>query len=82
LAVGDALFVVKCVEKMREFQRSGKTIVFVSHDGMSVKAWCDRAIWMEAGTLRMTGTSEDVVTAYDSHAKLAVAERELLRAIE
>jgi len=82
LAVGDALFVAKCVEKMREFRHSGKTIVFVSHDGLSVKAWCDRALWMEAGALRMAGTSEDVVTAYDSHAKLAIAERELLRAIE
>ena len=64
LSVGDPTFTDKCLNKMREFRERGKTIVFVSHSMQQIRDFCDRAIWLEAGRLRMDGTAEDVVREY------------------
>ncbi len=49
LAVGDEPFQIKCMEKIRQFQREGRTIVLVSHSAGQVAAVCDRAIVLEKG---------------------------------
>lgn len=49
LAVGDEPFQVKCMEKIRQFQREGRTIVLVSHSAGQVAAVCDRALVLERG---------------------------------
>lgn len=64
LAVGDASFVPKCLDKINEFRRKGKTIVFVSHDLSTVERICDEAIWFRNGSIEMKGYPKRVVDAY------------------
>ncbi len=64
LAVGDSHFQDKCLKKMKELKANGKTMVFVSHGMSTVKEFCDRAIWIYNGELRLDDTSENVVNEY------------------
>jgi lipopolysaccharide transport system ATP-binding protein len=63
LAVGDAFFVQKCMRFLRDFTERG-TLLFVSHDSSAVLSLCDRAIWLDGGTLVQDGTPKDVSDAY------------------
>ena len=65
LAVGDQHFQEKCMDKMLELKRSGKTIVFVSHSASAVKFLCDRSIWLKDGKVEMDGKTEDVLKEYE-----------------
>ena len=51
LAVGDARFVAKCMRRIKDIQTRGASILFVSHDVGSVRALCERAIWLHKGRL-------------------------------
>jgi lipopolysaccharide transport system ATP-binding protein len=64
LAVGDEAFQRKCMERIFEFRRRGKTIVFVSHALETVRTLCDRAVWLDQGVARMVGPVGPVVDAY------------------
>ncbi len=64
LAVGDASFVPKCLNKISEFKRQGKTIVFVSHDLSTVERISDEVIWLKEGRIQMRGYPKRVVDAY------------------
>lgn len=64
LAVGDQHYQEKCIEKMKELKRSGKTMVFVSHAMEQVCDLCDRAVWICDGKIRMDGTPKKVVPEY------------------
>jgi len=64
LAIGDARFRTKCLEKMSEFGQEGRTVVFVSHDLGSITQLCRRAIWLEHGQIQADGPSEEVVQRY------------------
>lgn len=63
LAVGDALFVQKCMRFLRRFRERG-TLFFVSHNPSAVTSLCDRAIYLEGGRLKQTGDSKAVCEAY------------------
>ena len=63
LAVGDAAFQAKCIEKIHEFRNAGKTLLCVSHSTM-IGQLCDRAIWLDHGELMLSGTVDDVMEAY------------------
>lgn len=63
LAVGDAAFQAKCIEKIHEFRNAGKTLLFVSHTAM-VQKLCDRAVWLDHGELMLSGPVADVLEAY------------------
>jgi homopolymeric O-antigen transport system ATP-binding protein len=63
LAVGDAAFQAKCIEKIHEFRNAGKTLLFVSHTGL-VQQLCDRAIWLDHGELILSGRVAEVLEAY------------------
>lgn len=63
LAVGDAFFTQKCMRFLRKFKEIG-TIIFVSHDVGSVLNLCDRAIWLEGGSCRASGSPKDVCDEY------------------
>lgn len=63
LAVGDAAFQAKCIDKIHEFREAGKTLLCVSHTPMIGKL-CDRAIWLDHGELILTGAVTDVMEAY------------------
>lgn len=64
LAVGDAFFQAKCFDKLESIKASGTTILFVSHDIVSVKKLCSRAIWLEKGYLREIGEAKSVCEKY------------------
>lgn len=64
LAVGDARFRQKCLDKIAEFRDRGKTVVLVSHDSEMISRWADEAIWLEDGRLKDRGPSAQVVTRY------------------
>lgn len=64
LSVGDLRFREKCVGKMSELGREGRTVVFISHDLGSVNQVCRRAIWLEHGEIRADGPSGDVIDQY------------------
>jgi ABC-type polysaccharide/polyol phosphate transport system ATPase subunit len=63
LAVGDAAFQTKCIDKIHEFRNAGKTILCVSHTTM-IRQLCDRAIWLDHGELILSGAVADVLAAY------------------
>ncbi|MBN1297807.1 ABC transporter ATP-binding protein [bacterium] len=64
LAVGDQSFVHKCLERIFDFKRRGKTIVVVSHDLGSVEKLCSRAVWLSNGERRCEGPSREVIGSY------------------
>lgn len=65
LAVGDAEFQKKCLGKMEEItEKEGRTILFVSHNLDAVKELCDRTIWIDQGSIQMSGPTQEVVNAY------------------
>ncbi len=63
LAVGDAIFTQKCMRFIREFKKTG-TLLFVSHDMNSVLSLCDKAIWLDNGTIVQQGSSKQVAEDY------------------
>ena len=69
LAVGDAAFQEKCLEKFAEFRRAGKTVVVVSHAMGSLRSFCDEAAWLEHGRLVKVGPASGIVDEYvdDGH---------------
>ena len=64
LAVGDAAFQQRCLDRMRHVLSQGTTLVFVSHDLASVEATCSRTLWMSRGQVVQDGPTRDVLSAY------------------
>jgi lipopolysaccharide transport system ATP-binding protein len=64
LAVGDMTFQKKCLGKMNDVSRHGRTILFVSHNMLAVKSLCTRAILLEQGRVRLDGDVDEVVDLY------------------
>jgi ABC-type polysaccharide/polyol phosphate transport system ATPase subunit len=64
LGLGDQAFYSRCLERIRSFQRDGKTIVLASHSTELVTMLCQRALWMERGEVVKQGTAAEVVAAY------------------
>ncbi len=65
LAVGDQAFARKCIASLNQFKRNGGTIIVVTHDLMTVRAWCDEALWLDRGTVRAIGKPAEVLRQYD-----------------
>lgn len=64
LAVGDARFQKKCLKKMQDVGRAGRTVLFVSHNMPAVTHLCSRTILLEEGQILKEGPSRDVISAY------------------
>lgn len=64
LAVGDATFQRKCLERIDALRSQGVTIFFVSHHPEAVRTLCARALWLENGALKADGAAESVVQQY------------------
>ncbi|MBA3638391.1 MAG: ABC transporter ATP-binding protein [Acidobacteria bacterium] len=64
LAVGDEGFTHKCLDKFAEFKRRGKTILLVTHSLGLVEKFCDEALWMDGGRMKVQGDPKRVVGAY------------------
>jgi lipopolysaccharide transport system ATP-binding protein len=71
LAVGDAAFQQKCLDKISEFKRESRTVLFVSHNLYLVQQFCKRAIWLEKGEIQRMGPVDQVIASYAA----AVTER-------
>lgn len=64
LAVGDEQFQRRCLERMNELRSGGRTAIFVSHGLGQVQQICDKAVWLDKGTVAADGDTEEVINAY------------------
>lgn len=64
LAVGDAEFQKKCMGKMSDVSRSGRTILFVSHNMSAIAQLCESSVFLKNGKVVETGKTQDVIGAY------------------
>ncbi|KRG69376.1 hypothetical protein ABB27_05815 [Stenotrophomonas terrae] len=64
LAVGDARFQARCMKRIRRIQDDGASVLFVSHDVAAVRTLCQRALWLERGTLKDLGPVLRVSSRY------------------
>jgi lipopolysaccharide transport system ATP-binding protein len=70
LAVGDETFQKKCLGKMDDVARAGRTVLFVSHNMSAVQTLCQRAFVLQGGTLALDTNAEDAVAFYSSDSEL------------
>jgi len=68
IAVGDEDFQAKCLRRIREFREQGKTILLASHNVLTVLEFCDQALWLDHGSVRLQGPAGEVITAYKGRA--------------
>src|SRR5205085_5074317 len=77
LAVGDEAFSHRALEKFSEFERQGRTLVFVSHDLQLIAERCRRVVYLERGRLVADGPAEEVVARYRERVAAAEGVRRL-----
>ena len=65
LSVGDIKFQIKCINKFKELQERGITILFVSHDIFTVRSFCNKAVWLHNGTVKEIGDVTEVSANYN-----------------
>ena len=75
LAVGDMQFQKKCLNKMQDAGKEGRTVIFVSHNMSSITRLCSRAVMLEHGHIVADGPSEQVVNTYLTHGGSVAAAR-------
>ena len=78
LAVGDLYFQKKCVDRIFDFRKRGKSILFCSHSLYDVRQVCDEVIWIQGGRVRMQGLPQDVTLAYANYARSLEARPETI----
>jgi ABC-type polysaccharide/polyol phosphate transport system ATPase subunit len=66
LAVGDIAFQKKCLGKMSDVARGGRTVLFISHQMNQIRRLCERVIWLDRGQVRNDGPGGEVVSAYEA----------------
>ncbi len=64
LAVGDANFQMKCINKMEEYIKENKTVVIVSHDMGAIAHYCSKVIFLESGKVAFEGTPSEAIVEY------------------
>ena len=64
LAVGDAAFQAKCLDRIAELRKSGRTLVFISHDLAAVYRLCDRALLLSHGSILADGPPRQIIDQY------------------
>jgi lipopolysaccharide transport system ATP-binding protein len=64
IAVGDAGFQKKCLDKMESIGEQGRTVLFVSHNLSAVSRFCSRTVWLENGHVREDGKTNAVISNY------------------
>lgn len=65
LAVGDIAFQQKCLGKMEDVSKGGRTVIFVSHNMGAIRSLCTNAIWLDDGRVAESGPTDKVVTDYE-----------------
>jgi ABC-type polysaccharide/polyol phosphate transport system ATPase subunit len=74
LAVGDHTFQAKCVDRIHQFRRAGKSILAVSHAQGMVEDLCDRALWLDHGQAVMQGRIGEVIDSYMGRTRPAIVQ--------
>jgi lipopolysaccharide transport system ATP-binding protein len=75
LAVGDAQFQKKCLGKMGDFAKEGRTVLFVSHNMAAITSLCDRGILLDEGAIVKDGPAPEVVQAYLNRGRLTSSKK-------
>ncbi len=76
LAVGDALFRKKCMERMNKMLSHGTTLLLVSHNISDIEKMCQKAMWINRGKMIMSGDAKDVCSQYQENiAKIKAKEK-------
>ncbi len=75
LSVGDGVFARRSFERIMEFKRAGKTMLFCSHSMFHVESICSRVLWLHQGMMRMEGQPAEVVIAYNAFLASVAGER-------
>jgi lipopolysaccharide transport system ATP-binding protein len=73
LAVGDVTFQRKCMGFARQLERQGSTILFVSHNMFSIRAMCQRVIYLKQGRIAYDGPTDEGLRRYETDSRLAIA---------
>lgn len=66
LSVGDTAFQKKSYKRMMELMKGGSTVIYVSHDIDSLRAMCNRVIWLDKGKVKMIGDAKEICDCYKS----------------
>jgi lipopolysaccharide transport system ATP-binding protein len=78
LAVGDEDFQRKCLGKMQDIVRQGRTIIFVSHSMPAIRRICTRTLFVEGGQIALDGPTDEVIAAYLARHEIEVGDGEVL----
>lgn len=81
LAAGDAMFVQKCLRRIREFCNSGRTVLLVSHGTGLLAQLCKRVVWLDKGQLKACGPALSVIQKYDMAAHAGVDSKSWLEEV-
>jgi len=86
LAVGDGTFTQKCFDRMSVMQKSGKTIIYVSHSPGTMKSFCNKMMWLHNGYLKQFDLIENVFDKYNefisNYKNISDAEKKLIKSRE
>lgn len=67
LAVGDAAFQKRCLDKIGDVAKEGRTVLFISHNMDAIGRLCQNSIWLDKGRIKMIGVTENVIAEYLSN---------------
>jgi ABC-type polysaccharide/polyol phosphate transport system ATPase subunit len=74
LAVGDAEFKTKCLERFMSFKKAGKTIIFASHGMEMLKAFCEKTLYLLRGEVKSFGPTQESIDRYITDANTGLLE--------
>lgn len=72
LAVGDVRFRQRCLGKIQQAGRGGRTVIYVSHDMSSIRQLCERVVWLDRGAIVEDGPASEITTRYEAAAYAGV----------
>ena len=75
LSVGDGAFARKSFDRIMKLREAGKTILFCSHSMYQVEALCSKALWVDAGRMRMFGSSAEVTSAFQANLNAGISAK-------
>jgi lipopolysaccharide transport system ATP-binding protein len=78
LAVGDLAFQEKCLGKMSDVAKHGRTVVFVSHNMGAISALCPTSLWLDRGRVRKSGSTAEIVPEFVRSSGLDLSAGEVL----